>query len=180
MSESKFEIFRFLFHFRSTLGACISRNMGPMSVPMADMALSDVIEQILNIWNISIFWPFSANFGDLYLAKYGSYVSSDGRYGFIRFSDHFRPTFRAYILWDKGWISVPMADLALSDVIEQLWGLYLMKYESYVSSDGRYGFIRCHTANFEHLKFFDFLRPWGITAWYQTMPWGTSLMVCTA
>ena len=63
--------------------------------------------------------------------------------------------------------------MALSDVIEfanldnlkffdffyhfrsTLGGLYLAKYGSYVSSDGRYGFIRCHRANFEHLKFFE-------------------------
>ena len=62
MSESKFEQlkkFRFFDHFRSTLAARISRNMGRMSVPMADMILSDVIEQIWAIGNFSNFCPIA-------------------------------------------------------------------------------------------------------------------------
>ena len=53
MSESKFEQFKFNFfnHFRSSLGACISRNMGRMSVPTADMSLSDVIEKTLKFFD---------------------------------------------------------------------------------------------------------------------------------
>ena len=79
-----------------------------------------------------IFCTFFGQLWGLYLAKYGSYVRSDDRYDFIRwyranldnlkFFD-FQPTFRAYISWDKGRISVPMADVALSDVIEQIWAI---------------------------------------------------------
>ena len=49
----------------------------------------------------------------------------------------------------------------LDHFLANFGGLYLTKYGSYVSSDGRYGFIRCHRENFEHLKFFDFLTIFG-------------------
>ena len=65
----------FFYHFRPTLGACISRSMGRMSVPMADMALSDVIQQIWTFESFSIFWPFLVNFQ-------GPDFSSDCTYGF--------------------------------------------------------------------------------------------------
>ena len=131
------------------------------------------------------FLTISANFGVLCLAKYGPYVSSDGRYGFIRchranldnlkffdfwsifrarisvpiahmasmifltifgrlsgpeiwviyiymgnmghisvrFFDHFRRTLGACISQDRGCISVPIANMAFSDVIEQIWAI---------------------------------------------------------
>ena len=48
----------FLTIFGQLLRACILRDRGRMSVPKADIALSDVIEQIWTIRHFSIFLPF--------------------------------------------------------------------------------------------------------------------------